>query len=101
MISAHQEVLFTDFSSLYRTEVKSLRYPGMPLYEAVNLIRKKRSDFSCVEVKYATQVSSRWKLSCHPLILLLTRSPKTFALRTQVDVLFPGIVRSGHRDQLS
>ncbi|EIE18598.1 UPF0183-domain-containing protein [Coccomyxa subellipsoidea C-169] len=28
---------------------------GMPLYEAVNLIRKKRSDFSCVEVKYATQ----------------------------------------------
>ncbi|BDA50963.1 probable UPF0183 protein C16orf70 homolog at N-terminal half [Coccomyxa sp. Obi] len=28
---------------------------GMPLYEAVNLIRKKRSDLSCVEVKYATQ----------------------------------------------
>ncbi len=29
----------------------------MPLYEAVNLIRKKRSDLSCVEVKYATQAS--------------------------------------------
>ena len=29
---------------------------GMSLFDAVNLIRKRRSDLSCVEVKYANQV---------------------------------------------
>lgn len=37
-------------------------HTGMPLYEAVNLIRKKRSDLSCVEVKYATQASNHMQL---------------------------------------
>ena len=31
-------------------------HAGMSLFDAVNLIRKKRNDLSCVEVKYANQV---------------------------------------------
>lgn len=48
-------------ATCYRLDVRPLCCPGMPLYEAVNLIRKKRSELSCVEVKYATQV---WYLAC-------------------------------------
>ena len=51
---------------------------GTSLFDAVNLIRKRRNDLSCVEVKYANQVlidRPPLDLSCWPCLCLKTVAP--------------------------
>lgn len=59
----------------------------MSLFDAVNLIRKKRNDLSCVEVKYANQVlldDPPLELSCWPCLCLKTVGPLERILVLQV-----------------